>query len=292
MLAGHKYELVLLLALLIIGIFYTLLINGSYNLFEKLLALLVSIMGLSFLFTLFFVFPHPTEVIVGLLPSIPDVEGAGILIAAFVGTTMAAATFLSRPLFIQGKGWTISDFKTQKHDAFIAAILIFVISGSIMAVASGSLFGKGVQITHVLDMSRALEPSLGKYAVSIFFVGTLSAGLSSIFPCLMIVPLMLGDYSLGKLDIKSKRFKLITGIASLLALSIPLFGFNPIKGQIFTQVFNAFALPLVVLSFIVLWNRKNVGLPKNKTITNGILIAAFVFSLIITTNGLMDIFDN
>ena len=56
---------------------------------------------------------------------------------------MAAATFLSRPLFIQGKGWTISDFKTQKHDAFIAAILIFVISGSIMAVASGSLFGKG-----------------------------------------------------------------------------------------------------------------------------------------------------
>ncbi|MGB1445333.1 MAG: Nramp family divalent metal transporter [Flavobacteriaceae bacterium] len=291
-LAGHKYELVLLLALLIIGIFYTLLINGSYNLFEKLLALLVSIMGLSFLFTLFFVFPHPTEVIVGLLPSIPDVEGAGILIAAFVGTTMAAATFLSRPLFIQGKGWTISDFKTQKHDAFIAAILIFVISGSIMAVASGSLFGKGVQITHVLDMSRALEPSLGKYAVSIFFVGTLSAGLSSIFPCLMIVPLMLGDYSLGKLDIKSKRFKLITGIASLLALSIPLFGFNPIKGQIFTQVFNAFALPLVVLSFIVLWNRKNVGLPKNKTITNGILIAAFVFSLIITTNGLMDIFDN
>jgi len=108
----------------------------------------------------------------------------------------------------------------------------------------------------------------------------------------MIIPLMLGDYSLGKLDIKSKRFKLITGIASLLALSIPLFGFNPIKGQIFTQVFNAFALPLVVLSFIVLWNRKNVGLPKNKTITNGILIAAFVFSLIITTNGLMDIFDN
>ena len=108
-------------------------------------------------------------------------------------------------MFIQGKGWTISDFKTQKHDAFIAAILIFVISGSIMAVASGSLFGK-VQITHVLDMSRALEPSLGKYAVSIFFVGTLSAGLSSIFPCLMIVPLMLGDYSLGKLDIKSKRF--------------------------------------------------------------------------------------
>lgn len=206
-LAGNKYELVLLLALLIIGAFYILLIKGSYSLFEKLLVLLVSMMGLSFVFTLFFVTPHPTTVILGLLPSIPEVEGAGILIAAFVGTTMAAATFLSRPLFIEGKGWTISDAKTQKNDAFVAAVLIFIISGAIMAVASGSLYGKGYQITHVLDMSHALKPSLGKYAVSIFFAGTLSAGLSSIFPCLMIVPLMIGDFNAGKLDIQSKRFK-------------------------------------------------------------------------------------
>ena len=290
-LAGNQYALVLSIALVIIGIFYGLLIKGNYSLFEKILALFVSMMGLSFIFTLFFVFPQPTEVIMGLMPVIPKVEGAGILIAAFVGTTMAAATFLSRPLFIQGKGWTKADFKTQKNDAFIAAILIFTISGSIMAVASGSLFGTEQQITHVLDMSRALEPSLGKYAVSIFFAGTLSAGLSSIFPCLMIVPLMLGDFNSGKLDVKSKRFKIITGVASLLALSVPVFGFNPIQGQIFTQVFNVFALPLVVLSFLVLWNRKGVGLPSNRKGTNFILLAAFVFSIIIMVNGLIDIFS-
>ena len=289
--ARNQYALVLSIALVIIGIFYGLLIKGNYSLFEKILALFVSMMGLSFIFTLFFVFPQPTEVIMGLMPVIPKVEGAGILIAAFVGTTMAAATFLSRPLFIQGKGWTKADFKTQKNDAFIAAILIFTISGSIMAVASGSLFGTEQQITHVLDMSRALEPSLGKYAVSIFFAGTLSAGLSSIFPCLMIVPLMLGDFNSGKLDVKSKRFKIITGVASLLALSVPVFGFNPIQGQIFTQVFNVFALPLVVLSFLVLWNRKGVGLPSNRKGTNVILLAAFVFSIIIMVNGLIDIFS-
>ena len=239
---------------------------------------------------MFFVFPHPTEVIQGLVPNIPEVEGAGILIAAFVGTTMAAATFLSRPLFIQGKGWTMADFKVQKNDSIIAAVLIFVISGSIMAVASGSLHGKGHEITHVLDMSRALEPAVGKFAVSIFFAGTLSAGLSSIFPCLMIVPLMLGDYNSGKLDVSSTRFKVITGIASLLALSVPLTGFNPIKGQIFTQVFNVFALPLVVFCFLILWNRKNAGLPKSRMITNIILSGAFAFSLVIMVNGLMDIF--
>jgi manganese transport protein len=290
-LAESKYIVVLGLAILIIGIFYVLLIKGSYTLFEKVLALFVSLMGLSFVFTLFFVFPLPTDIIKGLIPKIPEVEGAGILIAAFVGTTMAAATFLSRPLFIQGKGWTRDDFKVQKNDSIIAACLIFIISGSIMAVASGSLFGKGIEITHVLDMSGALEPSVGKFAVSVFFAGTLSAGLSSIFPCLMIVPLMLGDYSAGQLDVKSIRFKLITGIASVLALSVPIFGFNPIKGQIITQVFNVFALPLVVVSFLVLWNRKNVGLPSKRIITNVIMGGAFVFSIIIMVNGLMDIFD-
>ena len=290
-LLGHKYEVVLALAILIIGVFYFLLVKGNYSLFEKVLALFVSMMGLSFIFTLFFVYPMPAQVIAGLIPTIPEVEGSGILIAAFVGTTMAAATFLSRPLFIQGKGWTKNDFKVHKNDALIAALLIFTISGAIMAVASGSLYGKEMEITHVLQMSKALEPSVGKFAVSVFFAGTLSAGLSSIFPCLMIVPLMLGDYNTGKLDVQTNRFKLITGIASLLALSIPVFGFNPIKGQIITQVFNVFALPLVVLSFLLLWNRKAAGLPAKRTVTNVVMVGAFVFSIIIMWNGLMDIFN-
>lgn len=290
-LAGSKYTVVLLLALLIIGLFYALLLKGNYSLFEKILVFFVSLMGFSFVFTLLFVFPHPQELIMGLLPTIPEVEGAGTLVAAFVGTTMAAATFLSRPLFIQGKGWSKAEANVQRNDALMAAVLIFVISGSIMAVASASLFGKGYEITHVLDMSRALEPSLGKYAVSIFFAGTLSAGLSSIFPCLMIVPLMIGDYNSGKLDVESKRFKGITAVASLLALCVPIFGFNPIKGQIITQVFNVFALPLVILSFFLLWNRKGVGLPKRRIATNTVMFAAFVFSLIILWNGLSDIFS-
>lgn len=285
-----KYPIVLTIAIVIIGIFYLLLLKGSYTLFEKVLALFVSTMGLSFFFTLFFVLPLPMEVINGFVPEIPKVDGAGILVAAFVGTTMAAATFLSRPLFIQGKGWTRKDKLTNRNDAIVAAILIFVISGSIMSVAAGSLHDTGIEITRVLDMSGALTPLAGKFAVGIFFVGTLSAGLSSIFPCLMIVPLMVSDYSSGNLDVTSRRFRVITGLASLLALSIPVFGVNPIKGQILTQVMNVFGLPLVVLSFFMLWNRKGIEVGK-RLFPNLIMIGALIFALIITYNGLGDIFD-
>ncbi|MGO2366882.1 MAG: hypothetical protein ACTH56_09700 [Pseudoalteromonas sp.] len=66
--------------------------------------------------------------------------------------------------------------------------------------------------------------------MTVFFFGTLTVGLSSVFPCLLIAPLLIEDYRSGKLDTQSKQFRFITGIAALFALTIPVFGFNPIQG--------------------------------------------------------------
>lgn len=284
--AAHKYYVVLGIAVLVIGTMYRIMLFGGYSLFEKVLVFLVTCMGLSFFLSLFFVHPLPSEVIRGLVPTIPQVEGGRMMVAAFVGTTMAAATFLSRPLFVQGKGWTEADRAHQKRDAIMAASLVFIISGSIMAVAHGALFHEGKQVVKVLDMVNALEPVAGKLSLTIFFFGTLAAGLSSIFPCMLIAPLMIADYQSGKLDTSSRQFKTITGFAALLALTIPLFGFNPIKGQILTQVFNVFVLPLVVFGITVLVNRKS--LMKEQAagyVLNTLLGLALLFSIIISYNG-------
>jgi Mn2+/Fe2+ NRAMP family transporter len=123
---AYHYSGVLGIAILIIGVFYAILLVGKYTFFEKILVIFVSIMGFSFLISLFFVHPLPSEVIKGLLPSIPKVPGGNMMVAAFVGTTMAAATFLSRPLFIKGKGWSEDNLNQQKNDAIIAAALVFL----------------------------------------------------------------------------------------------------------------------------------------------------------------------
>jgi len=281
-----EYEVVLGVAIVIIVSFYALLMVGKYTFFEKILVIFVTIMGFSFIASLFFVFPQPTEIIEGLIPSIPDVEGGQMLTAAFVGTTMAAATFLSRPLFVIGKGWTIKDLKKQKNDSITAAVLVFVISGSIMAVACGALYHEGKVVTKVLDMVNTLEPVAGRFALTIFVFGTLSAGLSSIFPCLMIAPLLLADYQEGKLDTNSKQFKIVTAIAGLVALWVPVAGENPIQAQILTQVFNVFVLPLVIVGIIILANsKKRMGEFKLNWIVNAGLGLALVFSLIISYNG-------
>jgi len=238
------------------------------------------------------VYPLPIEVVKGLMPSIPKVEGGQMMVAAFVGTTMAAATFLSRPLFVQGKGWNMSNLKHQKRDAIIAACLVFLISGAIMAVACGALFHQGQSVTKVVDMVGVLEPVAGKFALTLFFFGTLSAGLSSIFPCLLIAPILLADYQSGKLDTSSKQFRIITAIACLFALIVPIFGANPIEMQIMSQVFNVFVLPLVIVGIILLINQKKLMKEYKASIWLNLgLMAALFFACVISYNGIVALFD-
>ena len=289
---AYEYGTVLITAIVIIVTFYLLMLVGKYTFFEKILIIFVTLMGFSFILSLFFVQPLPIDVVKGLIPTIPEVPGGKMLVAAFVGTTMAAATFLSRPLFVQGKGWTIKNLNQQKKDAVTAAILIFIISGTIMAVAAGALFHQGKEVTHVLDMANTLEPVAGKWAVTIFFFGALSAGLSSIFPCLLIAPLLVADYQSGTLDTNSRQFRIITAIACLVALIGPVFGANPIEIQILSQVFNVFVLPIVILGIIFMLRSKKVM--KDYKTSLGVyigLFAALFFSLVISYNGILGLLD-
>lgn len=289
----HKYAVVIAIAAVVIGVMYSIMLIGKYSLFEKLLVFFVTIMGISFIVSLVFVHPLPVEVVRGLVPSIPDVPGGKMMVAAFVGTTMAAATFLSRPLFIQGKGWTMDNQAQQKSDAIVAAVLVFIVSGSVMAVATGALYHEQKPITDVLGMVDALEPVAGKLSLTLFFFGTLSAGLSSVFPCMLIAPLLIEDYRSGKLDTRSKQFRIITGIAAILSLTIPILGFNPIKGQILTQVFNVFVLPLVVAGIIlIINNRKLMGSHSAGYLLNSILGLAFLFSVLISYNGVLAVYEH
>ena len=74
----------------------------------------------------------------------------------------------------------------------------------------------------------------------------------------------------------------------MLALAIPILGINPVKGQLLTQVFNVFVLPLVIVAIIILINRRD--LMENEVagyFLNTLLGLAFLFSVIISYNGIL-----
>ncbi len=282
----NNYWIILGIAITLIVIMYSFLLVGKYSFFEKVLVIFVTIMGISFILSMFITLPSPTEIITGFVPSIPP--GGELMVAAFVGTTMAAPTFVVRTLIVKEKGWTKNNLNEQKTDALISGIILFLISASIMIAATGALFHQGKIVTKVLDMVYALEPVAGKFAVVVFMFGAMSAGLSSIFPILMVLPLLIGDYRQGKMDVKSRAFKLLAAVACLVGLVVPLLGVNPIMAQIATQVASVFILPVVIGCIIVLVNNKSLmGKFKAKPILNLGLTAAFIFSLFISYTGIL-----
>ncbi|WP_372934245.1 Nramp family divalent metal transporter [Mariniphaga sediminis] len=288
----YEYWFVLGIAVVIIITMFSLLSIGRYSFFEKVLVIFVTIMGISFIITMFIVPPTFNEITKGFKFQIPEGKDGNLMATAFVGTTMAAATFIVRPLVLHGKGWGKSNLKDQSRDALSSGILIFFISMAVMICATGAIFGTGKTVTKVLDMVTTLEPLAGRFAVALFMTGALSAGLSSIFPILMVAPIMYSDYKGDKLDLKSKHFKILTVIASILGLMVPVLGANPIAAQIATQVVNVFILPLVVGSIIILINRKKLmGKHKAGLFMNMALVTAFVFSCLISYTGIISLIE-
>ena len=209
-----------------------------------------------------------------------------------VGTTMAAATFVVRPLLMKGKGWTVSHRAAQTRDCYVAALLMFVISMAVMASAMGVLFEKGQVVTKVMDMVKALEPAAGRLVVTLFFAGALSAGLSSLFPIIMVAPLLIADYRKGRMETNTCMFRVLCAVACGIGLIVPVLGFNPIQAQIITQIGGVFVLPLSIGAMIVLVNRKDLmGPHRAGKVLNIGLVLSFLFSIYITYTGCVAIVD-
>jgi len=131
-----------------------------------------------------------------------------------------------------------------------------------------------------------LTPLAGPMATSLFLLGTLSAGLSSVFPILMVAPLLIADYRKGELETRTPLFRVLTGLACLVGLTVPILGANPILAQILTQVANVFVLPLVIGGILLLVNRRDLmGEHRAGILLNFGLGAALLFSLLISWAG-------
>jgi manganese transport protein len=273
-------------AVVIAAVLYSLVLVGRYSFFEKVLVLFVTLMGVGFLASMVVVLPSPTAFLRGLAPKLPRVEGSFVLVPAMVGTTMAAATFVVRPLLMKAKGWTVGQRVEQTRDSVTAAVLMFVISMAVMASATGAMHAEGRVVEKVMDMVQALEPAAGNLAVALFFAGALSAGLSSLFPIMMVAPLLIADYRDGEMETDTPLFRILCAVACLVGLTVPILGFNPIQAQIVSQIGGVFVLPLSIGAMIYLVNRRDLmGRHRAGVVLNLGLATAFLFSLYITYTG-------
>ncbi|MGB5335988.1 MAG: Nramp family divalent metal transporter [Woeseiaceae bacterium] len=280
-----------------VGLVYFIFWNGKTQFFERSLAVIVAIMAASFILNFFILMPPPVEIAKGLLPSLPAVpldEGKGpfLVIASMVGTTVFSGLFIIRTTLVKEAGWTIADADKQRNDAMVAVGMMFVISGSIMAAAAGTLHAEGLGLENASQMIGLLEPLAGSFATTIFVVGIVAAGVSSQFPNVLMLPWLLCDYNQSERDMTLARYRIIVFVISLLGLVVPIFEARPVFVMIVSQAFNAVILPVTVACILYLGNRRDLmGEYRNTTGTNIVLTAILLFSMVTTSMGIRGVWQ-
>jgi len=282
-----------LITTLIFGaIIYFLFWNGKHRIFEKILAIFVGLMGLCFVLTMFMVIPEPSEVIKGLIPKIPNAPGALLIMAGMVGTTMGAILYVVRSILVQEKGWKKENFKQERRDAIISVSMMFILSVAVMAAAAGTLHPLGLKVDNAIDMVKLLEPLAGRLAVSVFVGGIVCAGISSLFPIVLLAPWLFADFNHKPRNMKSTSTRLLVLFGVLLGLVVPIFGGRPVLVMIVSQALTVIATPLVLALMIVLYNKKSVmGIDTAKIHTNGALVFILLFTIAMAIAGVVGIVE-
>lgn len=256
---------------------------GTYNSFEKVLTVFVILMALCFVMVFFMVRPSVFSIIEGMVPGIPDTPGAFGLVAAMAGTTCSAAVFIIRSTVVVEKGWTIDNLKDEKKDAFVSSSMMLLLSGVIMAVSAGTLHLMGLKLDNTLDMISLFEPIGGKAAAFTLILGIVGAGLSTIFPIVLIAPWLISDYMGIPRNIRSPMYRSLIMVALMFAFGSIFIDQGAPVLMIFSMAFQAAILPAVAIPVLLLLNRKNI-MNKHKASLkmNIFLIMVIIFSLITT----------
>lgn len=279
----------IILILLLIGLFWT----GKHENFIKIMSVLVAFMASSFIITSVMVVGEAGTSIMEFFPKLPDGDNTGLVIAGMVGTTMAGVCLASRSILVQEQGWVAKDLKTENKDAMSSMVMTFLISLAIMISATGTLYFNDIEVDSATDMMHALGPWAGDFALSLFTLGILAAGLSSIFPNLLLFPWLLADYSNTKRDMKKPLYKLIVVLVALTGLIIPVVGGKPVWILIASQAISPFIMPLITLFLLILLNRPTImkehKIKLGMNLALGATLIFNIYMLFVALNGFMNI---
>ena len=274
--AGNAILIAAIFLFFLLVVFWT----GQHRTILKFMTLLVGLMALNFVLSNFLIVQDPDTILSGLVPSIPDTGDPHLIIAGMVGTTMAAVVLVSRSSLIAESAWSVKELKKENKDALISVVLTFIVSAAIMASAAGTLNVMGIHVDNAVEMMHALEPLVGQLAIFVLLFGILAAGLSSIFPNIVLFPWLISDYRHKKRNLRSISSRIMAVVISLSGLLIPIFGGKPIAIMIASQAFSPLMMPLLIIFLIILLNSKKVmGEYTVSTGMNISLVITLLFSI-------------
>jgi Mn2+/Fe2+ NRAMP family transporter len=164
----------------------------------------------------------------------------------------------------------------ERLDAYFGAIFSNLMSITMIIATAATLYVTGSkELSSAADAARALEPAVGKAAVSLFSVGLLGASMLAA----AVLPLATAygvseAFGLPKgVNLDFRRARLFFGLFTILLVLGAVFALIPglpvIQWLLFVQVLNGALLPVILVFILRLINdQRLVGSLKNSLLNN------------------------
>lgn len=271
----------------IIGVIILLFgLSGSYKFIEKIMIILVFVMGITFITTMVVAKPDLGEMFKGaFVPGIP--KGSIIMVIAMIGTTVVPYNFFIHASSAHEKWTDPAHLKAARWDTIISISVGGLITAAILITAATMI--RGVDVRSAAELSLQLEPLLGSWAKQFTAIGLFAAGFSSATASPLGAAMTLGSVFKWEGGFKDKRFKIVFAVIIVIGIITSALGFEPMDVLLFAQALNGILLPAIaILVLIVMNNKSRLGKYVNSLKMN---IIGGVVALVCTGLGLYSLID-
>lgn len=211
------------------------------------------------------------------------------MILGIVGTTVAPWMQFYMQSSVIEKGLKIKDYRYAVWDVVVGCIATVVVAFFIIVACAATLNKNGIVITEAKDAAVALKPFAGAFAGHVFAFGLF---IASIFSA-TILPLATAFYvceafgfeaGINKRLREAPQFYFLFTAIMAISIGIILLPNAPLIAiTIWTQVINAVLLPVVLISMILMVNKKEImGSHVNNLFQNIVGWATVVVLLVLT----------
>ncbi len=254
---------------------WLLVVKGSYKSAEKIF-LVFSLFLLSYIVSALLGKPDWSAIGKAMVHPQEKFDFAYIvMVIGIVGTTIAPWMQFYMQSAVIEKGLTLENYRYTVADVVVGAFITVIVAFFIIVACASTLHVQGVRIEEAKDAALALRPLAGNIASIIFAAGLFVASIFSA----TILPIATAFYvceafgfeaGIDKKWHEAPQFYWLFTIIVIVSVVIILIPGAPlIQITIWSQVINGILLPVVLISMLVIVNRKDVmGIHVNKRLGN------------------------
>jgi len=270
-----------------------LLWKGTFGIVEKGSSLL-GLVTIVFVVAALKLHPDWGRVGSGLLPTVPDHDGARYwyIAVSIIGASISPYLYMFYSSGAVEDGWGTDDLNTNKATAVLGMSFGGLLSAAVLIIAALVFLPRGIQVDRYEQAGLLLPPVLGHTGFVLFLasLGIACFGATTEVTLAMAYLLAQGlgwDWSENAKPKQNARFSLTYTLTILLAGVVMAAGIDPLKLTNFSMMLTAASLPVTVIPMFVLMNDEAlVGEHRNRWFSNAALGSLSIVTIVVLFSAL------